>query len=124
MAAGGDGTVAWLLKTIKELQLQPPPLLAVMPLGTGNDLSLSFGWGNTFLQAWIEVSLHLKSPLYGKRQQHLIRALAEIIRIGMDWHDRASRHAMQSSNHSTILVVTDLYTASLHAKRCQRKCKS
>ena len=57
MAAGGDGTVAWLLKTIKELQLQPPPLLAVMPLGTGNDLSLSFGWGNTFLQAWIDVSL-------------------------------------------------------------------
>ena len=56
MAAGGDGTVAWLLKTIKELKLQPPPLLAVMPLGTGNDLSLSFGWGNTFLQAWIDVS--------------------------------------------------------------------
>lgn len=54
LAAGGDGTVAWLLKTIKELQLQPPPLVAVMPLGTGNDLSLSFGWGNTFLQAWIQ----------------------------------------------------------------------
>ena len=47
--------MAWLLKTIKELRLEPPPLLAVMPLGTGNDLSLSFGWGNTFLKAWIEV---------------------------------------------------------------------
>lgn len=55
LAAGGDGTVAWLLKTIKELRLDPPPLLAVMPLGTGNDLSLSFGWGNTFLPAWINV---------------------------------------------------------------------
>jgi len=58
LAAGGDGTVAWLLKTIKELRLDPPPSVAVMPLGTGNDLSLSFGWGNTFLQAWIHVSPH------------------------------------------------------------------
>ena len=66
MAAGGDGTVAWLLKTIKELQLQPPPLLAVMPLGTGNDLSLSFGWGNTFLQAWIDVSSPSKAPFNSK----------------------------------------------------------
>lgn len=24
-----------------------------MPLGTGNDLSLSFGWGNLFLRKWI-----------------------------------------------------------------------
>lgn len=25
----------------------------VLPLGTGNDLSLTFGWGNTFLPAWL-----------------------------------------------------------------------
>ena len=55
LAAGGDGTVAWILKTIHELKLQPAPQVAIMPLGTGNDLSLSFGWGNTFLQAWIDV---------------------------------------------------------------------
>ena len=24
-----------------------------MPLGTGNDLSLSFGWGNVFMEKWI-----------------------------------------------------------------------
>ncbi|DBA81590.1 hypothetical protein WJX77_006239 [Trebouxia sp. C0004] len=53
LAAGGDGTVAWVLKTVRELQLEPPPAVAVMPLGTGNDLSLSFGWGNTFLHKWI-----------------------------------------------------------------------
>lgn len=56
LAAGGDGTVAWILKTIRELDLDPEPYVAVMPLGTGNDLSLSFGWGNTFLQSWIDVS--------------------------------------------------------------------
>ena len=55
LAAGGDGTVAWILKTVRELGLQPEPGVAVMPLGTGNDLSLSFGWGNTFMQSWISV---------------------------------------------------------------------
>ncbi len=59
LAAGGDGTVAWILKTVRELQLDPPPAVAVMPLGTGNDLSLSFGWGNTFLHKWIAVSCTL-----------------------------------------------------------------
>lgn len=53
LAAGGDGTVSWILNTVRELQLDPPPAVAVMPLGTGNDLSLSFGWGNTFLHKWI-----------------------------------------------------------------------
>ena len=62
LAAGGDGTVAWILKTIRELQLEPAPAVAVMPLGTGNDLSLSFGWGNTFLHKWIAVSE--TSPLF------------------------------------------------------------
>ena len=32
-----------------------------MPLGTGNDLSLSFGWGNTFLHKWIAVSSYTLS---------------------------------------------------------------
>ena len=57
LAAGGDGTVAWILKTIRDLRLDPEPHVAVMPLGTGNDLSLSFGWGNTFLKSWINVRL-------------------------------------------------------------------
>ena len=61
LAAGGDGTVAWILKTIRELALDPEPHVAVMPLGTGNDLSLSFGWGNTFLKSWINVRLPLAS---------------------------------------------------------------
>ena len=64
LAAGGDGTVAWILKTIRDLQLDPEPHVAVMPLGTGNDLSLSFGWGNTFLKSWISVSPPSWSPTH------------------------------------------------------------
>ncbi|XP_026475821.1 diacylglycerol kinase epsilon-like [Ctenocephalides felis] len=45
LIAGGDGTVAWVLNTIREMKLKPEPLVSIFPLGTGNDLSRSLGWG-------------------------------------------------------------------------------
>ena len=54
LAAGGDGTVAWVLKTLADQRLEPhPPPVAVLPLGTGNDLALSFGWGDRFDARWV-----------------------------------------------------------------------
>ncbi|XP_029041823.1 diacylglycerol kinase epsilon isoform X1 [Osmia bicornis bicornis] len=45
LVAGGDGTIAWFLTTIHKLGLEPVPSVAVIPLGTGNDLSRVLGWG-------------------------------------------------------------------------------
>ncbi|XP_071869756.1 diacylglycerol kinase epsilon isoform X1 [Bombus fervidus] len=45
LVAGGDGTIAWLLNAIHKLGLEPVPSVAVIPLGTGNDLSRVLGWG-------------------------------------------------------------------------------
>ncbi|XP_070156608.1 diacylglycerol kinase epsilon [Polyergus mexicanus] len=45
LVAGGDGTIAWLLNTINKLELKPLPSVAIIPLGTGNDLSRVLGWG-------------------------------------------------------------------------------
>ncbi|KAG1663214.1 hypothetical protein FOA52_011307 [Chlamydomonas sp. UWO 241] len=52
VVAGGDGTIAWVMGVIKKLRLTPEPPLAIIPLGTGNDLSRSFGWGAAFEDAW------------------------------------------------------------------------
>jgi diacylglycerol kinase (ATP) len=52
VACGGDGTIAWILKVVASLGLQPEPAVAVVPLGTGNDLSRTFGWGAAYSHAW------------------------------------------------------------------------
>ncbi|KAL5699835.1 diacylglycerol kinase (ATP) [Ranunculus cassubicifolius] len=55
VVAGGDGTVGWVLGSLQELYWQsrePVPPTGIIPLGTGNDLSRSFGWGGSFPFAW------------------------------------------------------------------------
>ncbi|KAG0602078.1 hypothetical protein M758_11G158500 [Ceratodon purpureus] len=50
--AGGDGTVGWCLSSVGALReisaTTSIPPLGIIPLGTGNDLSRSFGWGGEF----------------------------------------------------------------------------
>ncbi|XP_043689780.1 diacylglycerol kinase 5 [Telopea speciosissima] len=45
IVAGGDGTASWLLGVVSDLKLSQPPPIATVPLGTGNNLPFSFGWG-------------------------------------------------------------------------------
>lgn len=55
VVAGGDGTVGWVLGSLGELRRlhrEPVPPVGVIPLGTGNDLARSFGWGGSFPFAW------------------------------------------------------------------------
>jgi len=60
IACGGDGTVGWVLSEIDNVSwgASGKPATAIVPLGTGNDLSRSLSWGGRYKDKPIKKLLH------------------------------------------------------------------
>ncbi|WOK95035.1 diacylglycerol kinase 4-like [Canna indica] len=85
MVAGGDGTVGWVLGSLGQLSVEnrePVPPIGIIPLGTGNDLSRSFGWGGSFPFTWrsaVKRSLYkvVTGPICRLDSWHIIVSVPE-----------------------------------------------
>ena len=70
LVCGGDGTVSWVVSAIEKMSLQRWPPIAILPLGTGNDLARIHGWGG------------------GYNNESLIAILEQVAESYISWLDR------------------------------------
>lgn len=92
---GGDGTVLSLIEELLSLGINVQNcLFGILPMGTGNDLSNSLGWGSIFLL--IIASINISSDM--AEFKHIVQEIAEASFILIDvWEIKLSCDQVYSS---------------------------
>jgi diacylglycerol kinase (ATP) len=137
LVCGGDGTVNWVMTAVEKVFGHLPPAemcpIAIMPLGTGNDLARSFAWGSglssslitdahafnyllrisqapvKMLDRW-EISLF---DSHGKQYKTLpannYLSVGIDAEIGLKFHEERMRHPERFSSQSKNKIKYALY---------------
>ncbi|KRZ69681.1 Diacylglycerol kinase epsilon [Trichinella papuae] len=115
LVAGGDGTVGWVFSAIEEISWPENrrPTVAVLPLGTGNDLSRVLGWGDG--HSGIVDAAEILQQLSQATPVKLDRWLVSIVsptKLGMKW----SKSEYKMNNYLSV-GVDALVTLNFHNRR-------
>ena len=101
LVCGGDGTVSWIIGVLEKMNLTRWPPIAILPLGTGNDLARVHGWGGGY---------NNESLLYILRQ--ISQAYVSMLDLWMlDIADRKGRRKEQKSFINYLGVGVDAQAA-------------
>jgi diacylglycerol kinase (ATP) len=119
VACGGDGTVNWVVSLMNEAfgrgDVEGRPPLAVIPFGTGNDMSRALGWGETMTEASVK-----RAP----RKLRKIRAATTIRNFDV-WTVEVKRNGTEESTTFQMLnyfsVGVDAEIAS-NFEKCRNGC--
>lgn len=108
LVCGGDGTVGWVLSTLDQLNWVAYPPMALMPLGTGNDLSRCMGWGGMFsdepLAELLNAVVHETSITYLDRWKLDVQPNNRVTLSDNGSHDDPSLNdAMQATLPLTVM---------------------
>lgn len=101
LVCGGDGTVAWVLSEIKKLHLEERlrPVVAILPLGTANDLSRTLRWG----PGWAGEKLH---PVFPRIEQ------ASVVHMDQ-WHVTT---ATEAGVQERVVVMNNYFSVGSDAE--------
>ncbi|KRZ15124.1 Diacylglycerol kinase epsilon, partial [Trichinella zimbabwensis] len=115
LVAGGDGTVGWVFSAIEEISWPENrrPTVAVLPLGTGNDLSRVLGWGDghSGIVDAAEILQQLSQATPVKLDRWLVSVVSPT-KLGMKW----SKSEYKMNNYLSV-GVDALVTLNFHNRR-------
>ncbi|PIK49328.1 putative diacylglycerol kinase theta [Apostichopus japonicus] len=126
LICGGDGTVGWVLQClddIGQLSVCSSPAIAILPLGTGNDLARVLKWGGGYqqeelypiLQAALgaeEVKLDRWTVIFEPAEQQCNRF------VESDNHSNSSNSSTSNEEMPNMFVMNNYFSIGIDAELC------
>eukprot|EP01124_Arcella_intermedia_P032048 TRINITY_DN73_c1_g6_i1.p1 TRINITY_DN73_c1_g6~~TRINITY_DN73_c1_g6_i1.p1 ORF type:complete len:691 (-),score=217.22 TRINITY_DN73_c1_g6_i1:79-2151(-) len=110
IVCGGDGTVCWVLGVMDKLNWDLRPPIAVLPLGTGNDMSRVLmwgpGWQGDSLEKYLNNVKQAKTIYLDRWQVRTLNLTPEEVKEKVDSFTRKSFHSDSSNEedcHSELI---------------------